>query len=172
MRIAIVIVCWFIASWFHVASAQDTTSSDIKHHMEKHKITVLEFHGLGVEQSLLTSLADEARVALLEDLHHNDFIILTHENTLTILNDMGLPRNALEGNDAVEIGRNIHVEYIFTGTVALVDKTYIVTLKLYDTNTANLLYAKHLESKKLSKLYKRLYKATQEGIDEHLVFTE
>ena len=134
---------------------------DDKHHMEKHRITVLEFKGVGVEDALLVSLADEARVALVDDLNIRDFIILTHENTLTILSDMGLTEEALEGKDAVEVGRNIHVEFIITGTVVKVDRTYIVTLQMYDTNTAKLLYAQHIESKKLSKLYKRVYKATQ-----------
>ena len=155
-----------------VTNAHAEGTSDDKHHMEKHRITVLEFEGVDVEQALLVSLADEARVALLDDLNLRDFIILTHENTLTILSDMGLTESAFKGKDAVEIGRNIHVEYIITGTVAKVDKTYVVTLKMYDTHTAKLLYASHVESKKLSKLYKRVYKSTQEGIDKHLILSE
>jgi TolB-like protein len=164
------VLCFLMLSYVTTVHAQE--SGDDKHHMEKHRITVLEFKGVGVEEALLTSLADEARVALIDDLNLKDFIILTHENTLTILDDMGLTEAAFEGQDAVEIGRNIHVEFIITGTVAKVDKTYVVTLKMYDTNTAKLLYASHVESKKLSKLYKRVYKSTQQGIDEHLVLSE
>ena len=50
-------------------SANAQESVDDKHHMEKHRITVLEFQGVGVDEALLTSLADEARVALMDDLN-------------------------------------------------------------------------------------------------------
>ena len=170
MLVRFIILLFVTLTTVTTVEAQEV--ADEKHHMEKHRITVLAFEGVDVERSLLVSLADEARVALLDDLNLRDFIILTHENTLTILGDMGLTESALEGKDAVEIGRNIHVEYIVTGTVAKVDRTYVVTLKMYDTNTANLLYASHVESRRLSKLYKRVYKSTQQGIDEHLVLSE
>ena len=161
---------WLFGSFmmFGCVNTVHAQEVDDKHHMEKHRITVLEFEGTGVEEGLLTSLADEARVALIDDLNIRDFIILTHENTLTILHDMGLGDDAFKGEDAVEVGRNIHVEFIIVGSVSKVDRTYVVTLKMYDTDSAKLIHASHVESKRLSKLYKRVYKATQKGIDDHL----
>ena len=132
------------------------------------RIAVLDFHGSNLDDAMLSTLAEEARVSLLANLSTDDYQIMTKENTLTILEDMGLDASALEGRDEVEVGRNIHADLIMTGSVVKLDDTYVVTVKLFDTHTAQMLYAHHIEAKSVHKLYKKLSKMTKKGLKKHL----
>ena len=119
---------------------------------EVKRVAVLEFRGVGVEQVVLLKLSDQTRVAAVDVLPQDQYLIMTRENMMQILMDMGKDTSCMEGQCEVETGRNIGADIIISGDVMIMEGTYYVTLKLHETVQGGLLSAKNVEAKGFSQL--------------------
>ena len=66
---------------------------------------------------------------------------------MQILKDMGKDASCIEGSCEVEIARNIGADYVISGTITLISETYLLTVKLHNTETNALLASEQIEQK-------------------------
>ena len=84
-------------------------------HAKELRVAVLEFRGIGLENEVLLKLSDQSRAAALQALPREEYSIMTRENMLLILSDMGKSAADCKGECEVEIGRNISADFVVTG---------------------------------------------------------
>ena len=104
----------------------------------KDVIAVLEPTG-PLDRSILMKLSDESRAAAVNTLPKDDYRVITRENMLLILRDMGVDPSCVEGECEVETGRNVGAKYVISGNVIHVRNTWMFTLKLHETDKGALL---------------------------------
>ena len=112
---------------------------------EMKRVAVLEFRGSDVDTAILLKLSDQTRTAAVQVLGKDEYLIMTRENMLEILSDMGKDASCMEGQCEVEIGRNVGADLIVTGDILKIEGTYVLTLKLYDTLSGGLLHSVDVE---------------------------
>ena len=131
---------------------------------EVKRLAVLEFRGVNIaDESLLGLLSDGVRSGLIKSIDTSQYLVMTRESTLQILKDNGKDASCMEGECEVEVGRNIGAHYVISGTVTRISQTYLVTVKLHNTNSSALLFSDQVENgnalslvKSMSALGKRL----------------
>ena len=123
-------------------------------------VAVLEFNGVGVDDQVLLKLADSARVTSRNALPISSYHMLTRENMFQILSDNEIDPSCVEGQCAVETGRNIGADLIISGDVLKLEGQYLLSLKLYETESGNLLSAWDVETSKALKLIQEVEPAT------------
>ena len=89
----------------------------------------------------LDLLTDAIRSAALDVLPSATYTVMTRDNMLVMLEDMGLSTECVQGNCEVETGRNIGAKLVVAGSVTDVEGTHIVSIKLYDCASGSLLAA-------------------------------
>lgn len=104
----------------------------------KQRLAVLEFQSRGFEDDVLMALSDTVRGGVLQGLQGHGVAVMTRENMQVLLKDMG-KRECEEGDCEVETARNIGADYVVSGKVVRVEKTYVVTLKLHESKGGSLL---------------------------------
>ena len=104
----------------------------------KDVIAVLEPSG-PLDRSILMKLSDESRAAAVIMLPKDDYRVITRENMVLILRDMGVDPSCVEGECEVETGRNVGAKYVISGSVIHVRNTWMFTLKLHETDKGALL---------------------------------
>ena len=67
---------------------------------EMKRVAVLEFRGSDVETAILLKLSDQSRTAAVQVLAKDEYLIMTRENMLEILSDMGKDASCMEGYSA------------------------------------------------------------------------
>ena len=65
---------------------------------EIQRVAVLEFRGTGVESAILLKISDQSRLAALDVLDEASYSVMTRENMLQILGDMGKDASCVEGS--------------------------------------------------------------------------
>lgn len=110
------------------------------------RIAVLEFRWAGQEDlALLGKLADEARSAAVEIARPNGYLVMTRENTLALLADMGNADTCVEGACEIETARAIGADVVVTGEIVPIKGRLFATLKLHETQKGSLLSTADLE---------------------------
>jgi len=104
----------------------------------KDVIAVLEPTG-PLDRSVLMKVSDESRAAAIATLSKDEYRIITRENMFMILRDMDVDLSCIEGECEVETGRNIGAKYVISGSVLNLSDTWILTLKLHETEDGSLL---------------------------------
>ncbi len=132
------------------------------------RLAVLEFRGVGIQPEYLLKLSDQSRRAALDSLPSDQYLIMTRENMLQILGDMGLDPSCLEGTCEVDVGRNIQADAIIAGDIMLIQSTYVLTLKLYDTHSGRLLSTLDVENTDLLRLKNETYQSSKELLQQGL----
>jgi formylglycine-generating enzyme required for sulfatase activity len=89
--------------------------------------------------TVLETLADEARAGALAGLEGRDVDVMTRENTAQLLKDMGAGASCSEGECEVETAKLIGADYVVSGNLVLIERTWFVTMKLHEVRTARLL---------------------------------
>ena len=134
---------------------------------EAKRLAILEFRGIGVEdEGLLLSLGDGVLSGLIKNVDTTRYQVMTRENTLQILKDMGKDASCMAGECEVEVARNIGADFVISGTLTLISNTYLVTLKLHNTHTAALLASDQVENKNGLALVKQMAKLGQQLMQE------
>ena len=121
------------------------------------RVAVLEFRGVAVDTEMLLKLSDQARLAAVERLPKETYSIMTRENMMMVLEDMGKDASCMEGSCEVDIGRNIGADYVITGSIMKVEEQYLLTLKLHETASGKLLAGKELRKEKVLDLVDGTY---------------
>ena len=112
-------------------------------------LAVLEFSGVGVDSEILHKLSDQSRIASSNTLPADQYHVMTRESMLEILKDMGKDSSCFSGKCEIEIARNIGADYAITGDLMKIDDTYLLTLKLHNSDTGQLLAGKEVQSSSL-----------------------
>jgi TolB-like protein len=115
----------------------------------KKRFAVLEFSGtkdLKVDE--LEALSDSARAGVRAVLPRGErYVLMTRESMLTVLRQMGV-KDCQEGECEVDTLQNIGADYGLTGKVTRIEGTFLVTMKLFDARTGNLLETAKVRSEK------------------------
>ena len=101
-------------------------------------MAVLEFQGKDLDPDILMTFSDTVRGGALQALEPHGVVVMTRENMLVLLRDMG-KKECGEGDCEVETARNIGADYVISGKVVRVEQSYFVTLKLHETQGGSLL---------------------------------
>ena len=102
------------------------------------RLAVLEFQGKNLDQDVLMTLSDTVRGGALQGLEGRGVVVMTRENMLVLLRDMG-KKECGEGECEVETARNIGADYVVSGKVVRMEQIYVVTLKLHETQGGSLI---------------------------------
>ena len=101
-------------------------------------VAVLEFRG-DLAPGVRAKLSDDVRAASLDALRGRDYRLMTRESMAVMLADMGLDAGCAEGECEVETGRNIGADYVVSGGVLEIEGLRLLTLKLHETKSGDLL---------------------------------
>ena len=85
------------------------------------RLAVLEFRGKNLEQDILMTFSDTVRGGALQGLSGRGVVVMTRENMLVLLKDMG-KKDCQEGECEVETARNIGADYVVSGKVVRMEK--------------------------------------------------
>jgi TolB-like protein len=102
------------------------------------RVAVLEFQGRAVDDEARMTLSDAVRGGVLDAARGRDLLVMTRENMAALLKEMGKP-DCSEGDCEVETARNIGADYVLSGEIARIEGTYVVTLKLHESDDGRLL---------------------------------
>ena len=121
------------------------------------RLAVLEFRGVGVEDAVLMILSDAVRTGVLDvtqgkKIAGDDLVVMTRENTMDMLNQMGKSAEDCQGECEVELARNIGADFVISGEVAKLDELYVFTIKLHETDRGVLLASQILKETGMSAL--------------------
>lgn len=101
-------------------------------------VAVLEFTGSDNED-LTSILSDQARAGALDQLDPLTYSIITRENMMQILEDMGKDATCLGGSCEVDLARNIGADLVISGTISQLGDVQLVMLKLHQSDSGTLL---------------------------------
>ena len=110
------------------------------------RLAVLEFQGRNLDPDILMTFSDAVRGGALTGVAGGGFSVITRENMLVLLKDMGKDE-CTEGDCEVETARNIGADYVVSGKVVRMEDVYVVTLKLHETRRGTLLGTDSVEAK-------------------------
>jgi len=128
----------------------------------RERVAVLEFRNMaGIPETDLDYLVDVVvRGAVREALPAREYMIMTRESMVTLLEDSGISLGQVcEGACEVDVGRKIGAHRIVTGSVWKVGALLEVTVKLFDTRSGDLISQKTVSGKDLALLKDPLGKA-------------
>jgi TolB-like protein len=108
------------------------------------RLAVLEFQGRNLDQDILMTFSDTVRGGALLGLEPYGVSVMTRENMLVLLRDMG-KQECGEGDCEVETARNMGADYVVSGKVVRIEQLYVVTLKLHETQGGSLLGSETVE---------------------------
>ena len=112
----------------------------------KPPLAVLEFRGTKIDIEVLATMSDSVREGSLAVKGRN-YDVMTRENMMVLMKNMGGTGKCEEGECEVETARSISAKLFISGQVVRIEGTYVVTLKLYETDRGTLLASKQIEAK-------------------------
>lgn len=114
------------------------------------RIAVLEFSdpSKSLDANILAQLSDEARRAAADLLPKSSYTLMTRESQDTVLRAMDIDLSKCDLANACEVDllRTVAADFGLTGNVSKIGNTRIVTLKLFDTSTGNLLGSERVQA--------------------------
>jgi formylglycine-generating enzyme required for sulfatase activity len=108
-------------------------------------LAVLEFTGSD-NANLVGILSDQARAGALDQLDPLTYSIITRENMMQVLREMGGDEACLDGSCEVDLARNIGADLVVSGTITQLEGTWIVMMKLHDSASGKLLSMQQVQS--------------------------
>ncbi len=134
---------------------------------EARRLAVLEFSGSDLKVDVLEAMSDSVRSGALA-VQGRTYDVMTRESITMILKEMAGSGKCGEGECAVETARNVGAHLVITGDVLLVEETYVVTLKLRETQKGTLLSTQRVEGKGQLEVLNRLPGAARALVSEGL----
>ena len=135
---------------------------------EMKRLAVLDFRGVGIDQNTLYMFSDSSRAGVLQAIDGSVISVMTRENMAAVLRDNGIDIAECIGSCEVDIARKMQADYVLTGSVGKIGTEYVLTLKLLDTFSGNLLAVKEADSTSLNTLRKATSNLSRELIVEGL----
>ena len=124
------------------------------------QVAVLEFTGSG-DENLIGILSDQARAGALDQLDPLQYSILTRENMMQILEDMGKDATCIGGSCEVELARNIGADLVISGTITALGDVQVVMLKLHRSDTGALLAMEKVQGSEPVALVEETFRAAK-----------
>ena len=124
-------------------------------------LAVLDFESK-LEGELSAILSDQARAGALDTLDSLQWSIITRENMMQILDDMGKDLDCVSGSCEVEVARNIGADVVISGMLSQVDDVYLLSLKLHDSGSGKLLAMETVQAKEKVDLVEKTFTASGE----------
>ena len=88
---------------------------------EGKRLAILDFDGVSIDSQVLLRLGDQARLASLNFLPSQEYNIISRENMLQILQDMGKDVSCLRGMCEVAIARNMGADFVISGDILFLE---------------------------------------------------
>ena len=132
------------------------------------RVAVIDFRGVGIETQILHKLSDQSRLAGLETLPAAHYSIITRENMIKILSDMGKDIADCTGTCEVDLARNMGADLVVSGDVMRVEGVYYLTLKLHETKEGTLKGGKDIEASGFGALKKETFEQSKGLFGEFL----
>jgi sulfatase modifying factor 1 len=123
------------------------------------RLAVLDFESK-LKGDLPEILADQSRAGALDVLDPLKWSIITRENIVQVLEDMGKDLSCLDGSCEVELGRNIGADIVVSGTLSQVDDLYLLSLKLHDSSSGKLLAMETIKASQQVELVEKTFEGT------------
>lgn len=135
---------------------------------EPKRVVVLEFRGIGTQEVLLQRLSDQSRMAVLESLLGHGYELMTRENMMVILDDMGKDASCFEGSCEVDVARNVGADYVISGVIVFQNEQFDLTLKLHESNGGSVLWIANAFEPTVSDIKVQSYNLTLELLHKGL----
>jgi len=116
------------------------------------KIAVLEITGDAAPEEVMLSLSDSLREGARQALPTSDYMVISRENMIAILGDMGIDAACIEGQCEVETARNLRAAIVMSGELIRVDSEYLLTVKLHDVPSGGMLKTEQVWSSSIREL--------------------
>jgi TolB-like protein len=134
----------------------------------RRRLAVLEFSGRNLEADVLGAFSDAVRGGAVEALSGGENLkVMTRENMLVMLRDMG-QKECVEGDCEVETARNIGADFVISGSVAHMDNTFVVTLKIHETQEGAVLATDTLQARRQIDMLLQLRDRTRDLVAKHV----
>lgn len=78
--------------------------------------------------------------------------IMSRESIMVVLEDQGIDASCVEGNCEVETARNLGATYVLTGTLSRFDGMYVLTAKIHDVKSGDLLESDRVKNQQMIEL--------------------
>ena len=130
---------------------------------EIERIAVLDFVSSS-EEEWVDALVEQVRAGALAELNPREYSVMTRENMMQFLDDMGKDISCVEGSCEVELARNIGADFVISGAISEVDQVYIIHMKLHNSQTGQLLGLEKLQSKEPLELIENIQIVTEEMV--------
>ncbi|MEC7987396.1 MAG: hypothetical protein VX278_19665 [Myxococcota bacterium] len=135
------------------------------------RVAVLEFRGAGVEEALLEKLSEFCRRGIREGLTTDQFIMLDKANTQVVLEANGISMEQCVSECEVKLGREMGVDFIVTGNVSKIENSYVLSVKLHETQEGSLLDTDELIEKSSLKILEKTKESAQSMAEENIAMT-
>jgi TolB-like protein len=109
------------------------------------RLAVLEFSGRMLEEDVLGAFSDAVRGGAVEGLVGRDVKVMTRENMMVLLRDMG-KSECSEGDCEVETARNIGADFVVSASVVHIENSFVITLKLHEAKEGGLLATDNIQA--------------------------
>lgn len=127
------------------------------------RIAVLDFVSSS-EEEWIGVLADQVRAGALSELDPLEYSVITRENMMQFLDDMGKDVSCIEGSCEVELARNIGADFVISGAVSKIEEVYIINMKLHNSHSGQLLGLEKLQSSDPLQLIENIQEVTEEMV--------
>ena len=105
------------------------------------RVAVLMAETTVADDQVVGQLADALREGALRAKREtaSPLTIMSRESMAVVLKDQGIDAACVEGNCEVETARNLGATYVLTGTLSRIEGTYVLTAKIHDVRSGDLL---------------------------------
>ena len=131
------------------------------------RLAVLEFNGAKTQGEILEVFADTVRGGVVQGLAGRGIQVMTRENMMVLLREMG-KNDCVEGDCEVETARNIGADFVISGSVVLVDQSFVVTLKLHESKGGSLLAVDQVSAQSQVEVLRQLREAGRRIVADNL----
>ena len=131
------------------------------------RLAVLEFNGAKTQGEILEVFADTVRGGVVQGLAGRGIQVMTRENMMVLLRAMG-KNDCVEGDCEVETARNIGADFVISGSVVLVDQSFVVTLKLHESKGGSLLAVDQVSAQSQVEVLRQLREAGRKIVTDNL----
>ena len=115
------------------------------------RVAVLMAETTVADDQVVGQLADALREGALRAKREtaSPLTIMSRESMAVVLEDQGIDAACVEGNCEVETARNLGATYVLTGTLSRIEGTYVLTAKIHDVRSGDLLESDSVKNRQM-----------------------
>ena len=106
---------------------------------DRKRVAVWEIIGIGMDQSLLRATSEQIRQGAVDVLPSAQYEVITRDNVILYLKENGGSCDELSGECKITIGQKIDAQYMVFGELLKLEQKYILTIKLHDSATGQMI---------------------------------